>query len=436
MAKTPKKDTVDASAEGQAKLDAALAEVNKKYGTGSVMFLRDTKSVAVPADSTGFPSLDLALGAGGLAKGRIVEIYGPESSGKTTLAMQILAHVQRLHPDMPCAYIDAEHAVDVERAKALGVQWEDLIFSQPDYGEQALETTLSLARTGMVPLIVVDSVAALTPKAELEGQVGQSHVGLMARMMSQGLRMLIGPASKAGCTVIFINQIREKIGVMFGSPETTPGGRALRFYASVRIDIRRKDQIKLGSEVIGNDVRVKMVKNKTGQPYAEDILKLYYKTGISREVSCVEAAVQLGVVTKDGSNQYKFHGETLAKGADAVRLHLEDNPEVMDAIGAEVAAVIADMRDELPTEDQGAPVGALGLGAAPDYSDQATGPDAAFMVRDFLLSNSGQSYELEQLIDALGLPEDVILAALKKLENAGAVDSPRDGLWSSVMITD
>jgi len=307
-------------------LQAALAQIEKQFGKGSIMRLGDGEAIAdIQVVSTGSLGLDIALGVGGLPRGRVVEIYGPESSGKTTLTLQVIAEMQKLQG--VCAFIDAEHALDAQYAQKLGVNLQDLLISQPDTGEQALEIVDALVRSGSVDLIVVDSVAALTPKAELEGEMGDSLPGLQARLMSQALRKLTATINKTNTTVIFINQIRMKIGVMFGSPETTTGGNALKFYASVRLDIRRIGSIKKGDEVIGSETRVKIVKNKVAPPFKTAEFDILYGEGISREGEIIDLGVAAQVVDKSGS-WYAYKGEKIGQGKDNAREFLRENPEL------------------------------------------------------------------------------------------------------------
>ncbi|HEX2039559.1 MAG TPA: recombinase RecA [Acidimicrobiales bacterium] len=307
-------------------LDMALGQIEKQFGKGSIMRMGESTHMAVEAVSTGAMSLDLALGVGGVPRGRVVEIYGPESSGKSTLAMHVVAEAQR--NGGICAYIDAEHAMDPVYAKAIGVNIDDLLISQPDTGEQALEIADMLIRSGALDVLVIDSVAALTPRAEIEGDMGDSHVGLQARLMSQALRKLTGTLSKSKTIAVFINQLREKIGVMFGNPETTPGGRALKFYSSVRLDIRRIESIKDGVEVVGNRTRVKVVKNKVAPPFKQAEFDIMYGKGISREGSIIDVGVDLGIVKKSGA-WYTYEGEQLGQGRENAKAFLTDNPGIM-----------------------------------------------------------------------------------------------------------
>jgi len=312
--------------DSQQALDMALGQIEKQYGKGAIMKLGEQGHVGVAAISTGALALDLALGIGGLPRGRVVEIYGPESSGKSTLAMHVVAEAQR--NGGICAYIDAEHAMDPVYAAAIGVNVDDLYISQPDTGEQALEITDMLIRSSALDVIVIDSVAALTPRAEIEGEMGDTHVGLQARLMSQALRKLTANLNKSRTICIFINQLREKIGVMFGSPETTPGGRALKFYASVRLDIRRVEAIKDGAEMIGNRTRVKVAKNKVAPPFKLAEFDIMYGKGISREGSLLDVAVDLGIVKKSGA-WFTYEGEQLGQGRENAKQFLSDNVEMM-----------------------------------------------------------------------------------------------------------
>ena len=310
-------------------LDLALSHIEKQYGSGAVMRLGEKPDANVEAIPTGALSLDIALGIGGIPRGRIIEIYGPESSGKTTVALHVVAQVQKMGGE--AAFIDAEHALDPIYAEALGVQTDDLIVSQPDTGEQALEITEQLVRSGAVDVIVIDSVAALVPKAEIEGLMGDSHVGLQARLMSQALRKLAGIISKSNTTAIFINQLREKVGVMFGNPETTTGGRALKFYASVRLDVRRIESLKGDGGVIGNRTRIKVVKNKVAPPFKEAEFDIMYGEGISREGNILDVAVDMDIVKKSGS-WCSYNEERLGQGRETVKSILKDNPELADEI--------------------------------------------------------------------------------------------------------
>ena len=314
-------------------LEVAMSQIEKQFGKGSVMKLGDFKAMEIEAIPTGALSLDIALGIGGVPRGRIIEVYGPESSGKTTLALHIIAEAQKEGGE--AAFIDAEHALDPVYAKKLGVDIDNLIVSQPDTGEQALEITESLIRSGALDVVVVDSVAALVPKAEIDGDMGDSHMGLQARLMSQALRKLAGAINKSKTVLIFINQLREKIGVMFGNPETTTGGRALKFYASVRMDIRKIENIKQDGEIKGNRVRVKVVKNKVAPPFREAEFDVVYGQGISKEGNILDMAVNLDIVEKAGS-WFSYNGERIGQGRENVKKYLKENPEVLDEIEAKV----------------------------------------------------------------------------------------------------
>ena len=317
-------------------LGAALAQIEKQFGSGSIMRMGDGKALPdLEIVSTGSLSLDIALGVGGLPKGRIVEVFGPESSGKTTLALHVVAEVQK--KGGTAAFVDAEHALDPQYAEKLGVNIDDLLVSQPDTGEQALEITDMLVRSGAVDVIIIDSVAALTPKAEIEGEMGDSHVGLQARLMSQALRKLTGNIKRANTLVIFINQIRMKIGVMFGNPETTTGGNALKFYASVRLDIRRIGSLKRGDEIIGNETRVKVVKNKVAPPFKQATFDILYDQGISRESEIIELGVAQGLIEKTGA-WYAYKGDRLGQGKDNVRLYLKERPALMAELESAIRA--------------------------------------------------------------------------------------------------
>jgi len=321
----------------QKALNAALSQIEKQFGKGSVMRMGDASAAArdIDAVSTGSLGLDIALGIGGLPRGRIVEIYGPESSGKTTLTLQVIAEVQKLGG--VAAFVDAEHALDPAYAEKLGVDVDELLVSQPDTGEQALEITDMLVRSGAVEIVVVDSVAALTPKAEIEGDMGDHHVGLQARLMSQALRKLTANIKRTNTMVIFINQIRMKIGVMFGNPETTTGGNALKFYSSVRLDIRRIGSIKKGDEIFGNETRVKVVKNKVSPPFKKAEFDILYGEGISRESEVIGLGVQEGIIDKSGA-WYSYNGERIGQGKDNVRLFLKENPEIAEEIEGQIRA--------------------------------------------------------------------------------------------------
>ena len=314
-------------------LEMALSQIEKQYGKGSVMKMGEKTSMDVESISTGALSLDIALGIGGLPRGRVIEIFGPESSGKSTLAMHVGAEAQR--NGGICAYVDAEHAMDPTYAARIGVDVDELLISQPDTGEQALEITDMLIRSGALDVIVIDSVAALTPRAEIEGEMGDTHVGLQARLMSQALRKLTANLNKSNTICIFINQLREKIGVMFGSPETTPGGRALKFYSSVRLDIRRIEAIKDGVEVVGNRTRVKVVKNKMASPFKQAEFDIMYGKGISREGGALDLAVEYNIVKKSGA-WYTYEGEQLGQGRENAKTFLIENPEIMVDISERV----------------------------------------------------------------------------------------------------
>ena len=323
-----------ASEEKMKALDAALAQIEKQYGKGSVMKLGDqSANMGIDVVPTGSLSLDLALGLGGMPRGRIIEIYGPESSGKTTVALHVVAEVQKMGGI--AGFIDAEHALDATYAAHIGVDIDNLYISQPDNGEQALEITETMVRSGAVDVIIVDSVAALVPKAEIDGEMGDSHVGLHARLMSQALRKLTGIISKSNCVVIFINQLREKVGVMFGNPETTTGGRALKFYASVRLDVRRIETLKVGGEVVGNRTRVKVVKNKVAPPFKEAEFDIMFGKGISKEGDILDLAVLHDIINKAGA-WYSYNGEKIGQGRENTKLYLANNPEVMEEIEQQV----------------------------------------------------------------------------------------------------
>ncbi len=328
-------ETATPASDKKKALDTAIAQIEREFGKGSIMRLGENSGIVVEAIPTGSLALDIALGIGGVPKGRIVEIYGPESSGKTTLALHILAEAQKRGGEV--AFIDAEHALDPGYARALGVDIDSMLISQPDTGEQGLEICEALVRSGAIDVVVVDSVAALTPRAEIEGDMGDSHVGLLARLMSQALRKLAGSISKTNCIVIFINQLREKVGVMYGNPEVTTGGRALKFYASVRIDVRRVEAIKSGGEVVGNRTKAKIVKNKVAPPFREAEFEIMYGEGISRLGEIVDLAVKLDLIQKSGS-WFSMGELRLGQGKDAVKAYLRDNPETADKLEAEIRA--------------------------------------------------------------------------------------------------
>lgn len=321
------------SVEKQKALEMALTQIEKQFGKGSVMKLGDKAMVPVSVIPTGCLELDVALGVGGVPRGRIIEVYGPESSGKTTVALHMVAEAQKLGG--AAAFVDAEHALDPAYAKNLGVDTDNLYVSQPDTGEQALEITEALVRSGAIDIIVIDSVAALVPKAEIDGEMGQSHVGLQARLMSQALRKLAGIVSKSNTVAVFINQLREKVGVMFGNPETTPGGRALKFYASVRLDVRRIETIKNGEDMIGNRTRIKVAKNKVAPPFKKAEFEIYYGEGISAESSVLSLGVTLGLIKKSGS-WFSYQDTRIGQGKDNARLFLKDNRDVYEEVKAAI----------------------------------------------------------------------------------------------------
>ena len=317
--------------KSEALLKDTIAQIEKQYGKGSIMKLGDRASVDVDAISSGSLKIDQALGIGGFPKGRIIEIYGPESSGKTTLALHSIAEVQK--KGGRAAFIDAENAIDPVYAQNLGVQIDDLILSQPDSGEQALEITELLIKSGAIDLVVIDSVAALVPQAELDGEMSDAHVGLQARLMSKAMRKLAGVMNRSECTAIFINQLREKVGIMFGNPETTPGGRALKFYASVRLDIRKSEAIKNGTEIVGNKVNVKVVKNKVAPPFKTAVVEIMYGQGISYVAELLDLAVDYDIIQKSGA-WFSYKGEKIAQGRDAAKNYLKNNPDVFNEIDA------------------------------------------------------------------------------------------------------
>ena len=331
-----KKPVIEAATPASDKkkaLETAMAQIERTYGKGSIMRLGENAGIVVDAIPTGSLSLDIALGIGGVPRGRIIEIYGPESSGKTTLALHIVAEAQKRGGEV--AFIDAEHALDPGYARALGVDIDSMLISQPDTGEQGLEICEALVRSGAIDVVVVDSVAALTPRAEIEGDMGDSHVGLLARLMSQALRKLAGSIAKTNCVVIFINQLREKVGVMYGNPEVTTGGRALKFYSSVRMEVRRVEPIKAGSEIIGNRTRAKVVKNKVAPPFREAEFDIMYGEGISKYGELVDLAVKLDIIQKSGS-WFSMGEERIGQGKDAAKQYLRDNPEICERVEAEI----------------------------------------------------------------------------------------------------
>ena len=321
------------SVEKQKALEMALTQIEKQFGKGSVMKLGDKAAIPVSVIPTGCLELDIALGVGGVPRGRIIEIYGPESSGKTTVALHMVAEAQKLGG--AAAFVDAEHALDPIYAKNLGVDTDNLYVSQPDTGEQALDITEALVRSGAIDIIIIDSVAALVPKAEIDGEMGQSHVGLQARLMSQALRKLAGIVNKSNTVAVFINQLREKVGVMFGNPETTPGGRALKFYASVRLDVRRIETIKSGDEMIGNRTKIKVAKNKVAPPFKNAEFEIYYGEGISAESSVLNLGVTLGLIKKSGS-WFSYNDVRIGQGKDNARLYLKDNRDVYEEVKAAI----------------------------------------------------------------------------------------------------
>ncbi len=339
------------SMERDKALEMALSQIEKQFGKGSIMRMGENAHMTVESIPTGAMSLDLALGIGGLPRGRVVELFGPESSGKSTLAMHVVAEAQR--NGGICAYIDAEHAMDPAYARAIGVDIDGLLISQPDTGEQALEIVDMLIRSGALDVLVIDSVAALTPRAEIEGEMGDSHVGLQARLMSQALRKITATLSRSRAITIFINQLREKIGVVYGSPEVTPGGRALKFYSSVRLEIRRTESIKDGSETVGNRVRVKVVKNKTAPPFRQAEFDIMYGTGISREGSLLDVGVDLGVVKKSGA-WYTYEGEQLGQGRENAKQFLAEHPEITVELNERIRQQVAPDPPAEPVDPEGA----------------------------------------------------------------------------------
>ena len=342
------------NAEKRKALEVAMSQIEKQFGKGSVMKLGEYKAMEVEAIPTGALSLDIALGIGGVPRGRIIEVFGPESSGKTTLALHIIAEAQKMGGE--AAFIDAEHALDPVYARKLGVDIDNLIVSQPDTGEQALEITEALVRSGALDVVVVDSVAALVPKAEIDGEMGDSHMGLQARLMSQALRKLAGAINKSKTVLIFINKLREKIGVMFGNPETTTGGRALKFYASVRMDIRKTEMMKQDGQVIGNRVRVKVIKNKVAPPFREAEFDVLYGKGISKVGNILDMAVNLDIVEKSGA-WFSYNGQRISQGRENAKRYLEEHPDIMDEIEKKVRDNFAkafeqSLGEELPSDDE------------------------------------------------------------------------------------
>lgn len=342
------------NAEKRKALEVAMSQIEKQFGKGSVMKLGEYKAMEAEAIPTGALSLDIALGIGGVPRGRIIEVFGPESSGKTTLALHIIAEAQKMGGE--AAFIDAEHALDPVYARKLGVDIDNLIVSQPDTGEQALEITEALVRSGALDVVVVDSVAALVPKAEIDGEMGDSHMGLQARLMSQALRKLAGAINKSKTVLIFINQLREKIGVMFGNPETTTGGRALKFYASVRMDIRKTEMMKQDGQVIGNRVRVKVIKNKVAPPFREAEFDVLYGKGISKVGNILDMAVNLDIVEKSGA-WFSYNGQRISQGRENAKRYLEEHPDIMDEIEKKVRDNFAkafeqSLGEELPSDDE------------------------------------------------------------------------------------
>ena len=342
------------NAEKRKALEVAMSQIEKQFGKGSVMKLGEYKAMEVEAIPTGALSLDIALGIGGVPRGRIIEVFGQESSGKTTLALHIIAEAQKMGGE--AAFIDAEHALDPVYARKLGVDIDNLIVSQPDTGEQALEITEALVRSGALDVVVVDSVAALVPKAEIDGEMGDSHMGLQARLMSQALRKLAGAINKSKTVLIFINQLREKIGVMFGNPETTTGGRALKFYASVRMDIRKTEMMKQDGQVIGNRVRVKVIKNKVAPPFREAEFDVLYGKGISKVGNILDMAVNLDIVEKSGA-WFSYNGQRISQGRENAKRYLEEHPDIMDEIEKKVRDNFAkafeqSLGEELPSDDE------------------------------------------------------------------------------------
>ena len=348
MARTPKNLQVPTGGDKSKALEAAMGQIDRNYGKGAIMRLGDGVREPIASIPTGSVALDIALGIGGLPRGRVVEIYGPESSGKTTVALHAVANAQKAGGI--AGFIDAEHALDPEYAKKIGVNTDDLLLSQPDTGEQALEIVDMLIRSGAISVIVIDSVAALVPRAEIEGEMGDSHVGLQARLMSQALRKIAGALNSTGTTAIFINQLREKVGVMFGSPETTSGGRALKFYASIRLDVRRIETLKDGTDAVGNRTRVKVVKNKVAPPFKQAEFDILYGVGVSREGSLIDLGVEHGIVRKSGS-WFTYDGDQLGQGKENVRNFLRDNPGLAEEIELKIKHKLGLIKVDEPEED-------------------------------------------------------------------------------------
>lgn len=364
--------------EKQKALDMALSQIEKQFGKGAVMKLGEAKTMNVDHISTGSLGLDMALGIGGVPRGRIVEVYGPESSGKTTVALQIVAEAQKEGGE--AAFIDVEHALDPIYAKALGVDIDSLLVSQPDTGEQALEIMEALIRSGAIDVIVLDSVAAMVTRAEIDGEMGSSHVGLQARLMSQALRKLTSVISKSNCVAVFINQVREKIGVMYGNPETTPGGRALKFYSSVRIEVRKGEAIKNGSEIIGNKTKCKIVKNKVAPPFKEVVFDIMYGEGVSREGEIIDFATDLDIIHKSGA-WFSYNGERLGQGRDKVKILLKENPQLCEEIAQKIRDHQKEALDAASKTAKSMPDPAPAAGAAEEKGAPASKPanDNLFM---------------------------------------------------------
>ena len=370
---TETKPAVERKSDDEKKeaLSAVFKMIEREYGKGSIMKLGDTHVASVDAIPTGSMTLDLALGVGGMPRGRVIEIYGPESSGKTTVALHVVAQAQKMGGE--AAFIDAEHALDPVYAKALGVDVENLIVAQPDTGEQALDICEALVRSGALDVVVIDSVAALVPKAEIEGEMGDTHVGLLARLMSQALRKLTAIIAKSGTAVIFINQLREKVGVMYGNPESTPGGRALKFFASVRLDVRRQEAIKNGTEIIGNKTRVKVVKNKVAPPFKEAEFDIMYGKGISKEGNILDVAVELDIIKKAGA-WFSYNGEKIGQGRDNVRKYMAENPEFCQMIEKQVREYLNLGGEKSVMEPDAAPV------PDTDYPEESADEDLKFSI--------------------------------------------------------